>query len=144
MLSKSTVKDLLELNTKIKRKLQIKLTEYNLSYPQWTVLKTIKTLEPEAMARDICTISGIDKATMSDILNRLIAKGIIKRNVNPKDKRGNLLFLSDEIKVKCDEINKMEEKFTKELFNILDKEETKTFSKLVHKLNKEIKVEDYE
>ena len=138
MSNKSMIKELLEVNNKMRRELTVRLAEYDLSYQQWTVLKTIKLLEPKAMAKDICEITGIDKATMSDIVNRLIKREIVLSETNPEDKRGQYLSLSDEMKNLCLEVKKMEIKLTKEIFVGFTTEDKKEFEGYIKRINKNV------
>ncbi|OLS40043.1 MarR family winged helix-turn-helix transcriptional regulator [Bacillus sp. MRMR6] len=93
---------------KVSKDLRYALTEelkvFNLTASQWAVLKRLEMEEEHnsslllRTAVEIAAKLDFDKPTMSGIVNRLVEKGMIKKERHPVDKRVFILSLSSEAK----------------------------------------------
>lgn len=75
-----------------------KLRTIDLTHPQFVVLTTLAALlrQQEWVSQtDIARFSDIDVMTVSQIIRLLVKKGLIIREVHPKDSRANIILLTD-------------------------------------------------
>ncbi|MFJ3219025.1 MarR family winged helix-turn-helix transcriptional regulator [Kitasatospora sp. NPDC086801] len=64
-----------------------------LTAPQYAVLDALE-LEPGADQRTVGELASLDKATMAEMVSRLVRRGLVQRRRDPSDGRRNLLSLS--------------------------------------------------
>lgn len=69
------------------------LAPADVTVTQWAVLAALARLE-QAQAATLVTALGIDKPTMSGVVNRLTTKGWLVGTADPTDHRAKLLRLS--------------------------------------------------
>ena len=75
-----------------------KLRTIDLTHPQFVVLTTLAALlrQQEWVSQtDIARFSDMDVMTVSQIIRLLVKKGLIIREVHPKDSRANIILLTD-------------------------------------------------
>ena len=75
-----------------------KLRTIDLTHPQFVVLTTLAALlrQQEWVSQtDIARFSDMDVMTVSQIIRLLVKKGLIVREVHPKDSRANIILLTD-------------------------------------------------
>ena len=75
-----------------------KLRTIDLTHPQFVVLTTLAALlrQQEWVSQtDIARFSDMDVMTISQIIRLLVKKGLIVREVHPKDSRANIILLTD-------------------------------------------------
>ena len=75
-----------------------KLRTIDLIHPQFVVLTTLAALlrQQEWVSQtDIARFSDMDVMTISQIIRLLVKKGLIMREVHPKDSRANIILLTD-------------------------------------------------
>ena len=75
-----------------------KLRTIDLTHPQFVVLTTLAALlrQQEWVSQtDIARFSDMDVMTISQIIRLLVKKGLIMREVHPKDSRANIILLTD-------------------------------------------------
>ncbi|WP_280665082.1 MULTISPECIES: MarR family winged helix-turn-helix transcriptional regulator [unclassified Kitasatospora] len=65
----------------------------DLTAPQYAVLDALET-EPGADQRTVGELASLDKATMAEMVSRLVRRGLVLRRRDPSDGRRNLLSLS--------------------------------------------------
>ena len=71
---------------------------YGLTRTQWRVLANLGKFG-SMTARDICTISHIEKTKVSRAVSALEAEGLLTRSPSPKDRRAEILALTDQGRV---------------------------------------------
>ncbi|MFI6152478.1 MarR family winged helix-turn-helix transcriptional regulator [Kitasatospora sp. NPDC051170] len=64
-----------------------------LTAPQYAVLDALEQ-EPGADQRTVGELASLDKATMAEMVSRLVRRGLVQRRRDPSDGRRNLLSLS--------------------------------------------------
>lgn len=69
------------------------------------------------------------------MLDSLEKKGLIQRTVNPKDKRENLLLITDLGEAVIKEYYQIEEQLTDDLLLDIPKEDVKVFYRVVEQIN---------
>ena len=77
-----------------------KLRTIDLTHPQFVVLTTLAALlrQREWVSQtDIARFSDMDVMTVSQIIRLLVKKGLIMREVHPKDSRANIILLTDTV-----------------------------------------------
>ena len=75
-----------------------KLRTIDLTHPQFVVLTTLAALQRQqewVSQTDIARFSDMDVMTVSQIIRLLVKKGLIMRDVHPKDSRANIILLTD-------------------------------------------------
>ena len=75
-----------------------KLRTIDLTHPQFVVLTTLAALlrQQEWVSQtDIARFSDMDVMTISQIIRLLVKKGLIMREVHPKDSRANIILLTN-------------------------------------------------
>ena len=75
-----------------------KLRTIDLTHPQFVVLTTLAAIlrqQDWVSQTDIARFSDMDVMTVSQIIRLLVKKGLIMREVHPKDSRANIILLTD-------------------------------------------------
>lgn len=75
-----------------------KLRTIDLTHPQFVVLTTLAAIlrqQDWVSQTDIARFSDMDVMTVSQIIRLLVKKGLIIREVHPKDSRANIVLLTD-------------------------------------------------
>lgn len=80
----------------------------NITEPQLNVLKAL-TLEDGLSLKELSQRVGLAHSTVSGIVDRLERRNLLKRKVNPNDKRHTCIYLSDMV-------NKYKDSFSQQLF----------------------------
>lgn len=86
--------------------------------------------------KDIWTYLNVEAPTITRTVTRLEANGWVKR-VQGKDKRENLIVMTDDAKTKFKEIKQTMEQFEEECLSDFTYEEKQLLHKLLHKLSTE-------
>lgn len=108
-----------------------KLTMIDLS-----ILQTIQQ-NPNLIFKDICTILGLPKSTLTSAVNRLEKNGLVKRRVSEKDMRKYSLELTKKGNEAQQEHIMTEHVVFNQLLNGLNDAESKSFLSLFSKALKE-------
>ncbi|MCT3454674.1 MarR family transcriptional regulator, partial [Limosilactobacillus fermentum] len=77
---------------------------------------------------------GINQSSTSELVSKLEDDGYLKREVDPKDKRATLLFLTDLGKARAAEVEDAQKTMFEGLFKNLTAEEKQTFGDLLDKI----------
>ncbi|QVK21622.1 MarR family transcriptional regulator [Mycoplasmatota bacterium] len=118
----------------MKRSFVNELREVGISYQQWNVLKTINSEEDSISAKQLVERLDSDKATISGVLKRLVTAGYVIEKKNPRDKRENLLFISNKSTKLCESISVMEKRFNDRMFHDFTSEDAEVFDLLLDKI----------
>lgn len=111
------------------------VAEFDLTFAQWQVLKVINMSDSKELSvNEIVEILNSDKATVSLIVKKLKAKGMLSSRLDENDKRKSLLSLTSMMTSQCMQLKKVEEEFTNNLFSNLSEEEKLILEKLINKL----------
>lgn len=134
------LKNMIDFSFQLKRAFSLYIErEIDLTYPQWRVIKAVRFSEGGISAAQIAATLGFDKVTISDIVNRLIRKGYLTKEVDTSDRRRNLLGLSEQSHLLCKNVMGIEANFNQCLFaDISDADANNyndTTNKLMNKLN---------
>lgn len=104
-----------------------KLQEFGLTSAQWSVLKDLSCHEgsdkvlatPAAIAERL----NVDRPTMSGIINRLTQKGWVTADVNPEDRRSQIIKLTDKAVGAMERIEELSRETVDVALNGFSKEE---------------------
>lgn len=93
---------LIQLSAKLmKGNLQKRLEKENFTVAQWAVIKDIQMQQQNNASIECFTAVAIadrldmDKPTISGIINRLLEKGFVQKKLHPKDKRAQIIELTE-------------------------------------------------
>ncbi|MCW4642367.1 MarR family transcriptional regulator [Bacillus safensis] len=111
------------------------LAAYDLYMSQWTVLFCLDAFGPKTQ-KDIWTYLNVEAPTITRTVTRLEANGWVKR-VQGKDKRENLIVMTDDAKARFEEIKRTMEQFEEECLSDFTYEEKQLLHTLLHKLSTE-------
>ncbi|WP_308272219.1 MarR family winged helix-turn-helix transcriptional regulator [Kitasatospora sp. SUK 42] len=84
---------LIRVGQQVHTKLWSEHVGVELTAPQYAVLDALE-LEPGADQRTVGELASLDKATMAEMVSRLVRRGLVQRRRDPSDGRRNLLSLS--------------------------------------------------
>ena len=110
-----------------------------MTHPQFVVLTTLAALlrQREWVSQtDIARFSDMDVMTISQIIRLLVKKGLIMREVHPKDSRANIILLTDTGLQKVNQALPMVESIDQAFFGKLENS-TETLNQLLIKLEAE-------
>ena len=116
-----------------------KLRTIDLTHPQFVVLTTLSALlrQQEWVSQtDIARFSDMDVMTVSQIIRLLVKKGLIMREVHPKDSRANIILLTDMGLQKVNQALPLVESIDQAFFGKLGNN-TETLNQLLIKLEAE-------
>ena len=116
-----------------------KLKTIDLTHPQFVVLTTLAALlrQREWVSQtDIARFSDMDVMTVSQIIRLLVKKGLIMREVHPKDSRANIILLTDTGLQKVNQALPLVEGIDQAFFGKLE-DKTEVFNQLLMKLEAE-------
>lgn len=109
--------------------------QFDLTFSQWQVLKVINMSDSKELTiNQIVEKLNSDKATVSTIVKKLKEKEMIQSRVDSEDKRCIYLSLTSKMTTRCQELKKIEDEFTNNLFSNLTDEEKQLFGSLIEKL----------
>ena len=116
-----------------------KLRTIDLTHPQFVVLTTLAALlrQQEWVSQtDIARFSDMDVMTVSQIIRLLVKKGLIMREVHPKDSRANIILLTDTGLQKVNQALPLVEDIDQAFFGKLE-DKTEILNQLLIKLETE-------
>ena len=116
-----------------------KLRTIDLTHPQFVVLTTLAALlrQQEWVSQtDIARFSDMDVMTVSQIIRLLVKKGLIMREVHPKDSRANIILLTDTGLQKVNQALPLVESIDQAFFGKLENN-TETLNQLLIELEAE-------
>lgn len=116
-----------------------KLRTIDLTHPQFVVLTTLAALlrQQEWVSQtDIARFSDMDVMTISQIIRLLVKKGLIMREVHPKDSRANIILLTDTGLQKVNQALPLVESIDQAFFGKLENN-TETLNQLLIELEAE-------
>jgi DNA-binding MarR family transcriptional regulator len=107
--------------------------KFGISMAQWRIMAVL-TEYPDTSADDVCQRTQIEKSVVSRAIARLLERHLVNREIDEDDKRRSILQLSETGLTVYDEVMPMSAAFEKKLLAVLSKEERKSLSILLDKL----------
>lgn len=109
------------------------ISEYNVTTVQAMFLILLNR-EDGVTSRHISSIVKLDSATVSGIVDRLVAMDLIERKPSPTDRRSSLIFLKPEGKEKGQALDQLFEQAHKDFLSSLSKEEENFLREILKRL----------
>lgn len=79
----------------LRREFGQRIRDLGLSEPQWRVIGVVNRV-PGISQRDLALILGAGKAPVAELVERLVAAGLLSRRLHPEDRRRKQVYLSAE------------------------------------------------
>ncbi len=127
-----------KVNHLLKKEMENRIREYNLSLGQWITLSRIYKMEGSNQ-KELASASLRDSAGITRILNSLEEKGLVKREVSTTDKREYNIFITKKGKILYKKTEKILFEYNNEINSIFSKSELKKYNSLLEKLFSELK-----
>jgi MarR family transcriptional regulator, organic hydroperoxide resistance regulator len=86
--------DLYAASRAMMRRYRPLLDEHGLTYPQYLLLLVLHTA-PATPIKDLVATLSLDHATLTPLLRRMEADGLLERTTDPGDRRSALISLTD-------------------------------------------------
>lgn len=115
-----------------KRIMSKHLERLGITYSQLMVLKVVNQ-EPGITAKEILLQMDTDKATLSGVLARLERDNLIYREVNPKDKRVQNIYVSPGSEHLCSQVGVIENACVSDMMAGVTDEEVDAFVAILDK-----------
>ncbi|MBL4905970.1 MAG: MarR family transcriptional regulator [Sneathiella sp.] len=128
--------DIWRVGEKLRQGVLANLSEYGLDFAQFDVILTLRrqgrgeTLSPSALAKDMM----LSTSAMTNRLDRLEKRGLIKRTMDPNDRRGLRIILSDEGFALADEMVVSHVETEEQMLSGLSDEERQQIRQLLGKI----------
>lgn len=116
----------------IKQRITKSLKKYNITCRQALVLRSIDGVS--LSAKSIGEICSVDKATLSSILDKLIANGFVTCSINPNDKRENVYTITEKGVDMLPVITSIENEYKKDLLEHMSQDEYDELIRLLGEL----------
>jgi len=132
------LQELLEGFHSLKRALEVKsgtcmFGDYAITNAQWLALDVIGRTE-NASIKDICSVLGVTSSAATQVVNDLVAAGLVQKRPSAKDARAVAVSLSPKTKKVLAQFRTGMLQNMSKLFSVLTKEEFETYRALHTKL----------
>ncbi len=114
-----------------------RLEKHGVSVAQWVVLRTFYDQMKPIILIEAAKLIGVDKSSLSRMIDRLVQKGLIVKSSNDQDLRSTHLALSEEGRDLILKLAKEADANDQSFFQSLSKEEKRNFLKVIQRLLKE-------
>ncbi len=132
-----TFRNLLKTIEVVKRGFGIMLeSESDLTMAQWCVLKEINLSDANITSKDLELLTNTDKATMSEILSKLVKKGYIIKEQDQVDRRKYNIRMTNNNHELCEKIMNIEEEYFSDVFKEFDEKNYEEINSIVKKIKK--------
>lgn len=100
------------------------------------ILLTMIRAKTDQILQNIAIATGKNKSVVMRMIDSLEKKGLVKRTVNPEDRRENLLSTTDMGEQVVAEYHKIEKKLSYELLNGIPDEKVEVFFEVVEEISR--------
>ncbi|MBZ9939338.1 MarR family transcriptional regulator [Mesorhizobium sp. BR1-1-16] len=107
-----------------------KVSGADVTVAEWSFMRALYDLDPTPPSV-LAERMGMTKGAISKLSERLIAKGLVERADNPKDKRAHSLSLTAEGRAKIPLLASLADKNDAEYFGVLTEEEHETLDRIL-------------
>lgn len=135
MSNSKTLDITLHLAQAIKRQLiyQLGIQNINITPMHIHVMKIIYN-QPSCTAQDIVCLIRRDKAQITRLIKGLISQGLVQKNPNPKDKRSQLLVLTNQGIIIQEKLLMFSEEMQKNISQGINEQDLETFIKVARRM----------
>jgi DNA-binding MarR family transcriptional regulator len=121
----------------LKASISSRMKEEGLTSEQFNVMRILKGKNPEQMCvKDIGSRMIEKSSNVPRIVDRLVAKKLVKRTTSKEDKRETLIALTDKGLQHLEALNKMIDELSEDIIGI-DEKEAELLNELLEKLRKD-------
>ena len=103
--------------------------------PGETGLLILVSFNPGFSQTAFSKIVGVERSTMTDVIDRLEKIGLLERRQDPNDRRSRALYLTEYGEVFVGTLGKTVKKMERDFTKCLDRDEKRTLIKLLSKLH---------
>lgn len=114
--------------------LQQRLKAYDITPEQWSVLYHISRTDG-MIQRDIAELAEKDHPTTTRILDHLLKKGLVEKQVNDEDRRAFLVSLTDSGRTLLEQTEPIEQSITADIQRCMTNEEYDVFMKALRRIH---------
>lgn len=100
------------------------------------ILLTMIKAKTDQILQNIAIATGKNKSVVMRMIDSLENKGLVKRTVNPEDRRENLLGITELGEYVVDEYHEIEKKFSDDLLNDIPAEKVDVFFEVIDEISK--------
>jgi len=100
------------------------------------ILLTMIRAKTDQILQNIAIATGKNKSVVMRMIDSLEKKGLVKRTVNPEDRRENLLSTTDMGEQVVAEYHKIEKKLSYELLKGIPEEKVEAFFEVVEEISR--------
>lgn len=100
------------------------------------ILLTMIRAKTDQILQNIAIATGKNKSVVMRMIDSLEKKGLVKRTVNPEDRRENLLSITDMGEQVVAEYHKIEKKLSYELLKGIPDEKVEAFFEVVEEISR--------
>ncbi len=100
------------------------------------ILLTMIRAKTDQILQNIAIATGKNKSVVMRMIDSLEKKGLVKRTVNPEDRRENLLSITDMGEQVVAEYHKIEKKLSYELLKGIPEEKVEAFFEVVEEISR--------
>ncbi|MEK5521645.1 MarR family winged helix-turn-helix transcriptional regulator [Heyndrickxia sp. FSL W8-0423] len=118
---------------KMSRTINFYLKSYNITSEQWSVLRTLSEHD-HISQKELSIRADKDQATLTKILDLLEKSEVIKRKVNPSDRRSFLIMITEKGKNLVEEVAPYLEEIFSKIINGIDEESLHIYLKVLQQI----------
>ncbi|AJE04308.1 MarR family winged helix-turn-helix transcriptional regulator [Geobacter pickeringii] len=119
---------------KLRAEMARRLKSFDITPEQWSVLTRLAEADGLPQ-KQIAESTFKDQPTTGRIIDRLVEKGLVRREANPEDRRGFLVFLTEEGRRLRDKVVPVAARMNEDAGSLLSVEERKNLLALLRKVN---------
>lgn len=122
-----------DLSRLLSRRFEAAAQEHGLTLPQWRALATLYKqggLSQSALAQSIES----DPMTVSGLLERLEAKGLVERKPDPQDSRAKIASITDTAQALIDDMHKVADDLFDQAFDGIDEKDRQAAMNVLERL----------
>jgi len=117
----------------LKKKITAIVGDYNLTVPQYGILRRLYHNDG-LPARDLTALLFMDSSTIMAVIDRLEAKGLVRREANRVDRRINNIHLTPKAKTMLPDLLAQVDELDQALHDLLSQEEVRSLRATLDKL----------
>lgn len=114
------------------------IKEYQISQIEIDILAFLANNPEYHYAQEIVDVRGISKAHVSIAVEKLVKRGFLNRKTDPKNRRCNILKITDEASELITKIQDVQSYYTKQVYQGMSKEDKENFNYYLSKMYQNI------
>ncbi|SFS81802.1 MarR family winged helix-turn-helix transcriptional regulator [Sphingobacterium wenxiniae] len=128
---------------KVKQYAQVSFAQrdFDITIDQWSIIKILFQENPMTH-KELAELSGKDQPTLTRIMDILIKKGLVRRVEHPTDRRALQLQLTDEGKIKVDNLSPLVAEVRMKAWENLSEEDFEHFVRILNTIYSNLEKEN--